>query len=144
MTTTPAVPTAGLRQLVAVNPVGCWLWQGRIDTDGRGAGYGRIGRAERAHLMVYTLLVGPVGRGLELDHVCRTRSCVNPEHLEPVTRAENMSRLRPATCARGHRIAGTNAEPNGRRNAAGERSGRTCRTCRLTRRRANRAAGRNA
>lgn len=135
----------GLAHLVRVDRRrGCWLWQGRVDESGRGAGYGRVGRAGRAHVLVYTFLVGPVARGLELDHRCHVRRCVNPDHLEPVTHRENMARNRLPFCRRGHPLAGDNAEPSGSRNSSGERTGRTCRTCRRDRRRRARAEGRNA
>lgn len=69
----------------------CWEWTGGRD----GNGYGRIrvgGRQQGAHRISYELFVGPVPTGLELDHLCRLRHCVNPGHLEPVTHAENMRR----------------------------------------------------
>lgn len=69
----------------------CWLWMGGLNT----GGYGRFtldGRRQRAHRVAYALLVAPVPSGLELDHLCRVRHCVNPDHLEPVTRRENLLR----------------------------------------------------
>ena len=67
----------------------CWLWTG-----GQSAGYGRFGFKGRpnlgAHRFAYELLVGPIPPGLDLDHLCRVRNCVNPDHLEPVTRRENL------------------------------------------------------
>jgi hypothetical protein len=80
---------------------GCWHWSGAWN-DG---GYGNLtwrGRDYRAHRLVYTLLVGPIPKGLELDHLCRVPCCVNPAHLEPVTHHENRRRgalARIATCS---------------------------------------------
>lgn len=66
---------------------GCWLWTGYVNL----AGYGRFdGRL--AHRFAYEDMIGPVPDGLDIDHLCRVRNCVNPAHLEPVTRAENLRR----------------------------------------------------
>jgi len=69
----------------------CWEWTGaRSDK-----GYGHMRRADTivaAHRFAWELLVGPIPDGLEIDHLCRKRKCVNPDHLEPVTHSENMRR----------------------------------------------------
>lgn len=67
----------------------CWLWTGNVNHQG----YGRYGkRARYAHQVVRELLGVPVPHGLEPDHLCRRRRCVNPDHTEPVTHAENIAR----------------------------------------------------
>lgn len=68
----------------------CWLWEGAIS-----AGYGNFGISGTsviAHRWAYEHLVGPIPEGLVLDHLCRVRNCVNPDHLEPVTNEENIRR----------------------------------------------------
>ena len=70
---------------------GCWLWIGARLRDGYGELFvNRVVR--RAHLVAYTLYRGPIPIGLEADHTCRVRSCVNPWHLEFVTHVENIRR----------------------------------------------------
>lgn len=77
---------------------GCWIWQGRTN-QGYGVYGGRV-----AHREAYKRIIGPIPDGLELDHLCLRPACVNPAHLEPVTRAEN-ARRRAANrthCKNGH------------------------------------------
>src|SRR5262245_10973804 len=94
----------------------CWLWQGKLD-DG---GYAIIrvdDHRMNAHRFSYELLVGPIPDGLVVDHLCRRRHCINPDHLEPVTNEENVRRgahkhagqLVPReTCDKGHVLTGDN------------------------------------
>lgn len=79
-------------------PDGCWLWTGGISSNGYGT-WTLGGATNSAHRLLYTLLVGPVPIGLDLDHLCRNRLCVNPSHLEPVTRRENLLRGETLTAA---------------------------------------------
>lgn len=92
-----------------VTPTGfCWLWTG-----GTTEGYGNVrwdGRSQRVHRVVYELLVGPIPEGSEIDHLCRIRSCCNPDHLDPVPRVVNNARGqspsarngRKSHCPKGH------------------------------------------
>lgn len=75
---------------------GCWNWKGRLGHDGYGLF--SIGKRDNVipHRFSYELEVGPIPEGLQLDHLCRNRACVRPDHLEPVTREENMRRAKEA------------------------------------------------
>ena len=69
----------------------CWEWTGATNS----RGYGCLVRDKRgylAHRYAYTLAVGPIPDGLTIDHLCGNKRCVRPEHLEPVTVAENIRR----------------------------------------------------
>lgn len=105
---------------VAKDPAtGCWNWTAYIDA----GGYGRSnmpGLPELAHRASYEAFVGPIPNGLTLDHLCQNTRCVNPDHLEPVTNAENVRRANQAKthCKRGHEFneANTTVHPvRGRR-----------------------------
>lgn len=106
----------------------CWLWTGS-----RTDGYGNMkhqGRGVLVHRVIYELLVGPIPGGLQLDHLCRVRNCVNPAHLEPVTPSENVRRgIAPAAanaakthCPRGHEYDEANTYRTGNH--------RECHACR--------------
>lgn len=111
----------------------CWLWTGYIKPTGYGAIKGPWPSTKNmhAHRATYELLVGPIPEGLVIDHLCRVRSCVNPEHLEPVTTWENLMRgetvyarnLAKTHCPQGHELTPDNCvkRPNKR--------GRDCKTC---------------
>lgn len=73
-----------------VDTNGCWIWQGAV----RQTGYGVLyrGKCTSAYQVYYEKYKGPIPEGLDLDHLCRNRLCVNPDHLEPVTRAVNLQR----------------------------------------------------
>jgi hypothetical protein len=94
----------------------CWIWDRPC---GRGGRYGAIRRDWKtlsAHRFVYENYKGPIPDGLQLDHLCRVTACVNPDHLEPVTQAENIRRSnawgginhRKTHCSRGHTLTPDN------------------------------------
>ena len=105
---------------------GCWLWQGSLDEHG----YGRVIRNKkryRLHRVSYELMVADIPDGLVIDHLCRTRNCINPYHMEPVPQSVNAARGNTARsldrthCKRGHEL--TEANTN---NLNGWRRCKTC------------------
>lgn len=128
-------------QYVDKNADGHWYWTGYVSIPTKGSnswGYAQCrneeGRKEPAHRVVYRLHGGVIPEGYEVDHLCKVRHCVNPEHLEAVTKYENMMRgnvgaainKRKTHCIRGHELAGENlyVTPYG---------GRVCVECRRAR-----------
>jgi hypothetical protein len=112
---------------------GCWEWTASKNWGGYGtiSEGGRAGRDLLAHRALYELMVGPIPEGLQIDHLCRNRGCVRPDHMEPVTQQENIrrgmasgSRGRQTHCANGHEFT----EENIRRTGPEGRY-RVCRAC---------------
>ena len=120
---------------VEIQQNGCWLWTGaRTARDKRA--YGCIGveyKQQPAHRVSYEMFVGPIPEGLDLDHLCRTRLCVNPDHLEPVTRRENLRRgtgmvaenIAKTHCKHGHQFSPENTKVY----VYPHRTERVCLTC---------------
>ena len=118
---------------VAITP-GCWEWLAyKVPS-----GYGRfrVGKEMTpAHRVAYEMLVGQIPAGLCIDHLCRNPSCVNPSHMEPVTRVENTMRgsgwgpsnAKKTECLRGHAFT----EENTYIDRHGKRSCKECRRAAL-------------
>lgn len=111
----------------------CWLWTGSRDKKG----YGRLALGRKnpilSHRFAYEYYRGPIPPGMDIDHLCRIPSCVNPYHLEPVTRSENLRRgnmghsmlgkiPRRSHCQRGHALDEANT-------LIDRRGGRRCKAC---------------
>lgn len=135
---------------VAVNVVtGCWEWLGYCDKEGYAKSHITIGCGQylmrRAHVVVWWLVKQqPVPDGLDLDHLCRNRKCVNPDHMEPVTEQVNTLRgtgpsainARKTHCINGHPLEGDNLYLQGGKYGIS----RQCRICKRERLRRWRSA----
>ena len=109
---------------ISIVDSGCWEWTGCKDQKGYGM-LSRGGKTHRAHRWVYEAVVSKIGDGLTIDHLCRNRACVNPDHLEPVAVVENVMRgegvcvqnSRKTHCKNGHALSVDNlvASSHGKR-----------------------------
>lgn len=111
----------------------CWLWTGAVDI----GGYGIISRGPRGatgtrfvHRAVWELLVGEIPEGYDLDHMCRVRLCCNPDHLQPVTRQENVNRgSHRAGAPRGRYCRSKRHEFTPENTARQKNGARLCKAC---------------
>ena len=133
-----ALPASILRKIDPEPMSGCWLWNGARTGSDRAYGQAWLNGRHLAHRLVYRLLRGPIPDGLHLDHLCRNRCCVNPDHLDPVTGRENTIRgtgfiarnVARTHCPQGHALSGENLYL-----WHGHRHCRACDSDRATRRR---------
>ena len=106
----------------------CWIWTAAKDT----AGYGRFWDGSRitgAHQWAHRTFIGPIPDDYDIDHLCRVRVCVNPKHLEAVTRRENLLRangIGVINAAKTHCPQGHEYSPS---NIYQHKTGRRCKTC---------------
>lgn len=115
-----------LSSVSMVPEVGCWMWMNSLTANGYGCAR-ENGATVYAHRLSYELFVGPIPSGLQIDHLCRHRWCVNPDHMEPVTQQRNLARgfSPPAINARKDRCS------SGHDYTRDSRGYRVCQTCQL-------------
>jgi hypothetical protein len=128
-------PVDRFAENVAMTPAGCLEWLGTRQSNGYGS-FGISGKTLRAHRWSYEFAVGPIPEGLQIDHLCRNRACVLPEHLEPVTPRENTRRAMRTHCVNGHEFTDENTYIP----ADGKRYCRECRRQRVREYHARRSA----
>lgn len=114
-----------------MQPNGCWIWKG--SQNGNGYGELRFGKQKKyTHRLTYELFNGSIPEGYQIDHLCRTPSCINPSHLEAVIPSVNVQRAMPyrkdtskTCCVNGHDLSDSYVRHDGK--------GRNCRLCNLKR-----------
>lgn len=120
-------------------PDGCMEWGASKD----GKGYGKFylnGHLVPAHRFAYELVIGPIPEGLQLDHLCRNRACVRPDHLEPVTARENLLRGETLAARNAAKTHCDNGHPYNTENTYWHKPNRRkCRACSRERQRFYRA-----
>ncbi len=111
----------------------CWLWKAGKTSRGYGCFYAQ-GKQGTAHRWAYEHHKGPVPEGLQIDHLCRVRHCVNPDHLEAVTQTENIRRgeggrnmLDRTHCPKGHPYNEENTISVKKQRGKAQRKCRVCR-----------------
>jgi len=133
----PRLPQLFWDKVAVDSRTGCWMWTACKNSDGYGSFNSEHGRySGLAYLRCYTTLVGPVPEGLELDHLCRHRPCVNPAHLEPVPHIVNIERGERASrqvCSRGHEYTDANTHRRESEHGTGIWHERHCLACRKIR-----------
>jgi hypothetical protein len=120
------------RQAVVNDLTGCWEWTGAKTPHGYGIiGLDDKGPTRRAHRVSYEMLREPIPQGLNIDHLCKNPSCINPQHLEPVTQGENVKRGRAGwhNKIKTHCVNGHEFTPENTLRVRGTEQ-RQCRTCR--------------
>lgn len=117
-------------------PDGCWLWTGPKNRYGYGI-HSENHKSLKAHRWSYEYHKGPIPEGLQIDHLCRNRSCVNPDHLEAVTKKENTLRSQAPTALNARKTHCQNGHPFDAENTIINKHGwRYCRICTRERKRA--------
>lgn len=135
-----------IKDRVSPEPMsGCWLWLLSDGNHGYPQGYAN-GTVVLAHRISYTAFKGEIPKGFDVDHICRNKPCVNPDHLEVVTPEENRRRqgLAVTHCIHGHKFDESNtlyrtANFRDKRRHLNGRKYRHCKTCQQGRNKARRA-----
>ncbi len=117
---------------------GCWIWTASLNHDGYGMVWdGTLGKHTSAHRLVYRLLQDDIDQELELDHLCRLRCCVNPDHMQQVSHRENVlrgvsviaDRAQSTHCKHGHLLSGDNLRMREKTVGYTKYQTRVCREC---------------